>query len=123
MKSLPSLDQFRRGARAWLANHVDPLRDDRAEWGVGSDSVAVFHDRTEPEEALALKSACDWHRVKLRAGWAALTWPEKYGGRGLPPIYELAFAAEEALFEVPPIPEALTITLSLVAPTVDRLGT
>ena len=123
MDSVPSLEDFRRDARAWLREHAEPLPVETGEWGVGSDSVAVFHDRTEPEEAAAVKRACDWHRVKLGAGWAALSWPTVYGGRGLPVVYERAFATEEARFQVPPVPEALTITLSLVAPTIETLGT
>ena len=123
MDSLPSVEDFRRDARAWLEQHAQGAQAEAAEWGVGSDSVAVFHDRTEPEEAAAVKRACDWYRVKLDAGWAALTWPSTYGGRGLPAAYERAFATEESQFHLPPVPEALTITVSLVAPTIEAMGT
>ena len=123
MASLPPLDKFRHEARNWLCDHAPMRSEEETGWGVGSDSVAVFHDRTEDEEVKAVTAACAWHRTKLAAGWAALTWPEKYGGRGLPAVYERAFAHEEARFEIPAVPEALTITLSLVAPTIALFGT
>ncbi len=39
----------------------------------------------------------DWHRRLYDAGFFALTWPEKYGGRGLPPVYEVIVDDELAL--------------------------
>jgi alkylation response protein AidB-like acyl-CoA dehydrogenase len=123
MAPLPDLEEFRHAARAWLSERVAPREGESTAWGVGSDSVAVFHDRSDDDELQAVKNACEWHRTKLDAGWALLSWPEIYGGRGLPVAYERAFAAEEAGFEISAVPELVTITLSLVAPTIDAFGT
>jgi len=122
MPTPPPLDEFRRDARVWLEAHAERWSSG-GDWGVGSDAVAVFHDRPDPEEEAAVAGACDWHRTKLGAGWAALTWPVELGGRDLPLVYEQAFATEEAAFETPSVPEVVTITLSLVAPTVELFGT
>jgi alkylation response protein AidB-like acyl-CoA dehydrogenase len=117
------LDEFRRAARVWLTEHASPRRSASTSWGAGSDNVAVFHDRTDEAETIAVEAARAWHRTKLSAGWAGLTLAETIGGRGLSPDHEQTFADEEAAFEVPAPPELLQITVGLVAPTIDLLGT
>ena len=123
VNDVPTLEDFRLQARAWLEAHAPPRRTETTIWGVGSDSVAVFQDRDEQEEAAGVERACAWHRLKLADGWALFGWPERYGGRDLPSVYERTFAAEEAQFEVPVVPEPLIITLDLVPPTIERFGT
>ena len=117
------LEAFREEARAWLMANADPAPARDTQWGVGSDSVAVFRDETDAEAAASVAAACAWHRRKLDHGWAALTWPVELGGRALPARYERAFDDEESQFAVPPVPEAVTITLKLVAPTIAVHGT
>ncbi len=48
------------------------------------------------------------HRL-FEGGYAGITWPEEYGGQGLPPAYESAFLHEAAAFTLPDF-GALTIT-------------
>ena len=48
-----------------------------------------------------LERAKDFQRKKAEAGFAALHWPAEYGGRGLPPIYQVIYAQEESRFLVP----------------------
>jgi alkylation response protein AidB-like acyl-CoA dehydrogenase len=123
MDEVPTLEAFRSEARAWLEANAELRQVEDTVWGVGSDSVAVFQDRDEEEEAAGVARACQWHRRKLADGWALFGWAPRYGGRGLPATYERAFAAEEADFDVPVVPEPLIITLSLVPPTIERFGT
>ena len=46
----------------------------------------------------------DWHQQLYEAGFFALTWPAKYGGRELPPVYEVIVDEELARAGAPPKP-------------------
>jgi alkylation response protein AidB-like acyl-CoA dehydrogenase len=117
--AIPTIEEFRRDARAWLAEHV-PLRAPVVEagWGQGSDSVAVFHNLTTDEEAELIAAGQKWQATKFDAGYGALSWPVEVGGRGLPPLYAAAFAGEEARFDTPAMTELFGVTIGLIAPTI-----
>src|SRR3954470_8894060 len=96
---LPSLELFRRDARAWLSQHAKPAlsaTDESTRWGVGSDDVSVFHDLDFEAEAARLADAMTWQREKFDAGYGAITWAKEWGGAGLPPSYRQAFNDLEA---------------------------
>ena len=42
-----------------------------------------------------------WQGKKYEAGFAAITWPEEFGGRALPPIFQVIYKQEEEHFLVP----------------------
>jgi alkylation response protein AidB-like acyl-CoA dehydrogenase len=115
------LEEFRADARAWLAVHAEPRsvngRSERG-WGVGSDSVAVFPTVDPVEERRRCQEASAWQRLKYDAGYGAISWPEEFGGRGLPGPYERAFRAEERRFATPEPGELFSVTIGLVAPTI-----
>lgn len=117
----PSLDDFVTAARQWLASVAQPRA--AAEWGIGTDSVAVFENWTAEEERAETDRIRAYEQAKFDAGWGALTWPAEYGGRGLPPSYVLAFRREEATFDVPRRTEMFSVTQQLVAPTIAQWGT
>ena len=121
MSEKDPLGAFRRDARAWLDANARPR--DQGESVADSESVAVFRDETEAEEARSVADACAWHGTKLASGWALLTWPKQLGGQELSGAHERAFDEEERRFDIPYVPEALTITLKLVAPTMTVFGT
>ncbi|MFC7360421.1 acyl-CoA dehydrogenase family protein [Nocardioides astragali] len=116
-----SLDEFTIAARAWLSSVAEPRRT--AQWGVGPDSVAVFENWTAEEERAETDRISAYEKVKYDAGWGALTWPEEYGGRGLPMSYALAFRHEEEAFDVPRRTEMFSVTQQLVAPAIAQWGT
>jgi alkylation response protein AidB-like acyl-CoA dehydrogenase len=118
---LPDLDDFTREARDWLSS-VAPSRA-TVSWGEGSDSVAVFENWTQEQERAETDRIRAYERAKFDAGWGPLTWPEEYGGRGLPVSYVLAFRRVEADFDVPRRTEMFSVTQQLVAPTIARWGT
>ena len=70
-------------------------------------------------EAVAVSQA--WQKKKADAGWACITWPEEYGGRGATPIQSAIWAQEEAKFEVPP--NIFTIGIGMCGPTILAHGT
>src|SRR5215212_9437079 len=117
----PSLGEFADAARAWLSTVAQPRST--VEWGVGSDSVAVFENWTAEEERSETDRISAYERAKYDAGWGALTWSEEYGGRNLPMAHALAFRREEEAFDVPRRTEMFSVTQQLVAPTVAQWGT
>jgi alkylation response protein AidB-like acyl-CoA dehydrogenase len=118
---LPDMDDFTQEARDWLAG-IAPSRA-AASWGHGSDSVAVFENWTREQERAETDRIRAYERARFDAGWGPLTWPEEYGGRGLPVSYALAFRRVEAAFDVPRRTEMFPVTQQLVAPTIARWGT
>jgi alkylation response protein AidB-like acyl-CoA dehydrogenase len=119
------LEAFRAEAAAWLAQHLDPKprTSGRREWGVGSDSVAVFHQLDFGQERDLLRRNLAWQQKKYDAGYGALTWPVEFGGRGLPSAHERAFRREESRFVTPPAHETHNVSMNLVANTLRVLGT
>lgn len=116
-----NLDIFTESARAWLSDNAEKkkaLRDADNGFGVGSDSVAIFHNQTLEEERALAKAGSAWQRAKFDAGWGAISWPEEFGGRGLTPDHERAFRAEEAAFDTPTTTELFGVTMGLIAPTI-----
>ena len=72
------------------------IRERLAESG---DSVKRSHSDDSYWTALG-----DWHRTLYDAGFFALTWPKKYGGRELPPVCEVIVDEELAAAAAPPKP-------------------
>ena len=62
-----------------------------------------------------------WNKALHEAGYAGLTWPQRYGGRGLSPVYQGIFAEECALADAPD--QLNVIGLNMVGPTLIRYGT
>ena len=118
-----SVDEFASSARSWLDAHAR-LRptEDSLQWGVGSDSVSVFHELPIDAERALLQRICDWQRAKYDAGYGLISWPTQYGGAGLSSAHAAAFAAEEAEFDTPGAHELFAVTLQLIAPTIRELG-
>jgi alkylation response protein AidB-like acyl-CoA dehydrogenase len=121
MDTVPTLDEFASAARAWLATTAESRS--AAEWGVGSDSVAVFENWTAEQERAETDRIRAYERAKYDAGWGALTWPEEYGGRNLPHAHALAFRQEEDAFDVPRRTEMFSVTQQLVAPAIAQWRT
>ncbi|QYJ03618.1 acyl-CoA dehydrogenase family protein [Nocardioides panacisoli] len=71
-----SVAEFRAEVRAWLAEHVpaEPLPS----W---TDQAGFDQHRT-------------WERTLFEGGYAAVDWPEEYGGRGAGLQHTIAFAEE-----------------------------
>jgi alkylation response protein AidB-like acyl-CoA dehydrogenase len=106
---------FRADARAWLDRHArrratqSPAQ--RSRWRDPS-----------PESQAAHVTACQaWQRLLFEEGWAGITWPVAYGGRGGTSSQQMIFNQEQAQFEVES--GSLTVGLSMVAPTLIAWGT
>src|SRR5690606_22720435 len=62
-----------------------------------------------------------WQRRKFDGGWAAITWPKEFGGRGGTPIQALIFAEEVADFDV--TSGFIDAAVGLIGPALIRFGT
>jgi alkylation response protein AidB-like acyl-CoA dehydrogenase len=97
----PTETAFRDEFRAWLsANH--PGREP-----------------TGDEEAFEFRR--DWQRTLHAAGWAGISWPREYGGRGATLVEQAIFNEEMARARAPQV--ANVIGVSMGGPTVIASGT
>ncbi len=93
----PEQAAFRAEVRSWLEANASPK---------GESQDSLFSARTD--EAAHVAAAQAWQKKKAEAGWAAIHWPEEYGGRGASPMETVIYREEEARFDVPqgPSPSA-----------------
>ncbi|NCG37141.1 MAG: acyl-CoA dehydrogenase [Actinobacteria bacterium] len=96
---------FRATARAWLLAHAT-AQGTSVDTGVLADHV---------------RKALAWQRTLYEHGWAGISWPEAFGGRGEPVIHSAIFNEEMASVDETLGP--LTVALGMVAPTLMRHGT
>jgi len=107
----PEEAAFRAEARAWLEANTSRKDPNDA----GGDVLA---ERTSPE---VVKEAQTWQKKKADGGWACLTWPVEYGGRGASSIQSVIWNQEESKFKTgAPI---FGIGLGMCGPTVMAHGT
>jgi alkylation response protein AidB-like acyl-CoA dehydrogenase len=88
----PEEAAFRAEARAWLEANAERL--DLRE--VRPDTLG------EREDEATIRRCKEWQARKADAGWACITWPKEYGGRGGTAIQSVIWNQEEAKFRVPP---------------------
>ncbi|MFT5481750.1 MAG: acyl-CoA dehydrogenase [Halieaceae bacterium] len=72
--------------------------------------------RGKESEAEYLVRARAWQKLKSENGWACLSYPSEYGGRGATPIESIIWQQEEARYDVAVGPYA--IGLGMCGPTV-----
>jgi alkylation response protein AidB-like acyl-CoA dehydrogenase len=122
MTENPSLEEFLAEAEVFLASRY-PRREAEErrpfQWGEGSDEVRVFQEPDPDEEAEAMPRIRAWRAALWDAGFAWISGPPEYGGRGLPRNYEAAFISLSRKFDVPG-DAALTVSLGMIAPTILR---
>ncbi len=97
--------QFRDELRGWLKANVP------TDWDA---------KREDPLEA-RFEYLKAWQRKLFEGGWAGVSWPKQYGGRGASLMQGVIFWQEMALAGAPPM--ANSIGLSLVGPTIIAFGT
>lgn len=101
------VEQFRRELRAWLsANLTDELIAARRP--SGRDDEAFDRLRT-------------WNANMADAGWAAVSWPTEYGGRGATVLEQLVYT-EETTRARAPVPLNI-IGMNNIAPAIMQYGT
>jgi len=106
----PEEAEFRAQARAFLDANATPLAP-------GELPPDMF-ERDDPD---LVKKAQEWQACKMDNGWAVLSWPEEYGGRGLRAIHNVIWNQEEGRYRTPP--NIFGIGLGMLAPTIMTHGT
>jgi alkylation response protein AidB-like acyl-CoA dehydrogenase len=98
--------RFRDEVRAWFAEHVPK------DWVKRRDEEESMLGRFEYLRA--------WQRKLYDAGWAGISWPKDFGGRGAAVMEQVIFIEEMARAEAPPM--ANVIALGLIGPTIIAFG-
>ena len=101
------IEQFRKELRAWLSAN---LTDD-----------VVAADRRRAHDPLVFDTLRAWDAAVADAGWAAVSWPREYGGRGATVLEQLAHAEETTRARVP-LPLNI-IGINNIAPAIMLHGT
>ena len=70
----PQEAEFRAEARAWLEAHA-PAKGSPEDFSTG-----MLEGTMDPAEFMRRVKA--WQHVLVEEGWAGITWPTRYGGRG-----------------------------------------
>jgi alkylation response protein AidB-like acyl-CoA dehydrogenase len=98
--------QFRDEVRAWFTANVPK------DW----------IKRRNAEESMEARFAYlrTWQRKMFDAGWAGVSWPTEYGGRGVSLMQQVIFIEEMARAEAPPM--ANVLGLGLIGPTIIGYG-
>jgi len=97
------------------------FRDEFREW-LGANLPPEWQGSTNAENRLEyIRYLRDWQRKLFEGGWAGISWPREFGGRGASLMEQAIFQEELARANAPQL--IGTIGLSLVGPTIIAMGT
>jgi alkylation response protein AidB-like acyl-CoA dehydrogenase len=103
----PEVEPVRKELRAWLAANLT------------QDVVAAGRRRGKDDATFETLRA--WNATMADAGWAAVSWPQEYGGRGATVLEQLVYAEETTRARVP-VPLNV-IGMNNIAPAIMQYGT
>lgn len=99
---------FQNELRSWLKNNLPDG------WLDGKQQIP--DDEKEKERFLT-----EWQQKLFEGGWAGISWPKKYGGRGASLMEEVIYEQEMARVSAPPVINLIGI--AMVGPTLLQIGT
>ena len=105
----PEEAAFRAEAAGWLEAHAER----RPAHGRGRFPL--------PDEPGYVERCKQWQGILYAGGWAGITWPKEYGGRGGTPMQQLIFSQEQAKFDV--ATGAFAVGIGMAGPTLIAHGT
>ena len=108
----PEESAFRAEARAWLTANA-PAKGGPDDWSAG------FLDRRLSADDFLARSRA-WQQLLVDEGWAGITWPKKYGGRGGTAIQSTIWGQEVGNFGV--APNTFAVGIAMAGPTIMRHG-
>jgi alkylation response protein AidB-like acyl-CoA dehydrogenase len=109
----PDEAAFRAEARDWLADNA-PAKGSHADF-----SDAFFDPNVDAGWAIA--RSADWQRTLWAGGWAGISYPRQWAGRGGSLMQEMIFAEEMAGFGV--MTGSFAVAHSMVGPAILAFGT
>jgi hypothetical protein len=101
------VEQFRKELRAWLSENL-------------TDEVVAAGAR-RGRDPLVFETLRSWDATLADAGWAAVSWPQEFCGRGATMLEQLAYA-EETTRARAPLPLNV-IGMNNIAPAIMQYGT
>lgn len=101
------VEQFRTELREWLSENL-------------TDELVAARRPTGRDDA-AFEKLRVWNATMADAGWAAVSWPREYGGRGASVLEQLVYT-EETTRARAPVPLNV-IGLNNIAPAIMQYGT
>ncbi len=104
----PAEEKMRQELRQWLEQHLPEG------WLEGKTTLP--EDPYERAQFLR-----QWQRTLYEGGWAGVSWPKEYGGRGATLMEEVVYEQEMARVKAPPVLNAIGIYM--VGPTLLQIGT
>ena len=104
----PEEAAFRAEARDWLDAHAIP-KGHPDDFSLGLWTGAY-------DEETYVRRCQQWQRTLFDGGWAGITWPKAYGGRGGRPIHQVIFNQEQARYGVSN--GAFMISIGMAGPTI-----
>jgi alkylation response protein AidB-like acyl-CoA dehydrogenase len=110
----PQEAAFRGEAHEWLGRHAQ----------LKNPETPTFARVGYPDlesELLHVKESKAWQRTLYDGGWAGITWPKEFGGRGGTPVQAMIFAQEQARFDVPS--SVFAQGIGMAGPTIMAHGT
>ncbi len=102
---------FRLEARTWLKGHAREKEPGEV------STLRGFYDSDD----LFVEQGMAWQRTLFDGGWAGITWPAAFGGRGGTPMQQLIFRQEESRFDVPS--GLYAVAIGMAGPTIIAHGT
>ena len=100
---LTDIETFRTEARAWIEANLEPRP--------APVSGRVAREASTPEE---IAVARELQRKLFDAGWAGLSYPAEYGGRGLTALHERVWREETLNYVVPDFGVAGSVTFGAI---------
>ena len=118
-----SVEAFVAQARTWFQANAAP-RPDAAAVADADEAfdVSVFANMSFEEERAHILSIAEWVQRKATRGYHAVDWAPEYGGLGLSRAHARALGRVEREFGTPGSHELISVTVGLIAPTIDALG-
>jgi alkylation response protein AidB-like acyl-CoA dehydrogenase len=110
----PELAAFRAEVREFLDAHAELRHGDDRDWSRNGAAL-------DPDVAADYRRRCiEWQGLLYESGWAGLTWPTAFGGRGLTAAHQIVFNQELARYDA--TSGFLTAAMALVGPTLMAHG-
>jgi alkylation response protein AidB-like acyl-CoA dehydrogenase len=96
------------------------FRDELRTW-LSANAPRDWDERREESMESRFEYLKRWQHKLYDGGWAGISWPKEYGGRGASLMEQVVFWQEMALASAPPL--ANVLGLGIIGPTIIAFGT
>jgi alkylation response protein AidB-like acyl-CoA dehydrogenase len=111
----PEESAFRAEVHAWLSEHAPPK-----DAGVDPEHFYLSGDASKEAEDAHVAACKTWQLTLFDAGWAGITWPKEWGGRGGTGWQQRIFNEEQARFHA--AVGVFSVGIGMAGPTIITWG-